>query len=90
MYALTFIYEGVDDNNPFATTMAVSEDKDKLRAIMKEHINKDLEIPENEDDQWDDYANYQIYSEYDDEVILQHRKRVNLYIKYQIHPVVVL
>lgn len=80
----------MDDNNPFATTMAVSEDKDKLRAIMKEHINKDLEIPENEDDQWDDYANYQIYSEYDDEVILQHRKRVNLYIKYQIHPVVVL
>lgn len=90
MYALTFIYEGVDDNNPFATTIAVSEDKDKLRATMKEHINKDLEIPENEDDQWDDYANYQIYSEYDDEVILQHRKRVNLYIKYQIHPVVVL
>jgi len=90
MYALTFIYEGVDDNNPFATTMAVSEDKDKLRATMKEHINNDLEIPENEDDQWDDYANYQIYSEYDDEVILQHRKRVNLYIKYQIHPVVVL
>lgn len=90
MYALTFIYEGVDDNNPFATTMAVSEDKDKLRATMKEHINNDLEIPENEDDQWDDYANYQIYSEYDDEVILRHRKRVNLYIKYQIHPVVVL
>ena len=90
MYALTFIYEGVDDNNPFATTMAVSEDKDKLRATMKEHINNDLEIPENENDQWDDYANYQIYSEYDDEVILQHRKRVNLYIKYQIHPVVVL
>lgn len=90
MYALTFIYEGVDDNNPFATTIAVSEDKDKLRATMKELINNDLEILKDEDEQWDDDTYYQIYSEYDDEVILQHRKRVNLYIKYQIQPVPVL
>ena len=30
MYALTYCYEGVDDNSPYAVTLAVSSDKQKL------------------------------------------------------------
>ena len=34
MFALTYCYEGYDDNNPYATTIAVSTDIEKLKAEM--------------------------------------------------------
>ena len=43
MYALTFCYEGVDDNAPFATTIAVSESVQRLREEMAKCVEM---IPE--------------------------------------------
>ena len=31
MYTLVYCFEGVDDNNPYACAIAVSEDIEKLR-----------------------------------------------------------
>ena len=46
MYALTFCYEGVDDNAPFATTIAVSESVQRLREEMAKCVESDTQINE--------------------------------------------
>ena len=38
MFALTYCFEGVDDSYPYATTIAVSEDEEKLRKKMEECV----------------------------------------------------
>lgn len=89
MYALTFCYEGVDDNYPYAQTIAVSEDIDTLRKEMEKCIEEDTQ--ENEDDEWDDSCNFQVYQRIGDDVVsLQHMARINLYTKYVIRNVNVL
>ena len=87
IYALTFCYEGVDDNSPFAQTIAVSEDVDKLREKMAECVKEDTREPNKEDgeDEWCDEYNYQIDYFTGISVLLQHRVRTNLYCKYSIH-----
>ena len=84
MFALTYCFEGVDDSYPYATTIAVSEDEEKLRKKMEECVEEDCTEPIDEDDAWDTDCNYQIVSNYGGEVTLQHRKNVNLYAKYRI------
>jgi hypothetical protein len=81
-YALIYLYEGVDDLQPFSTVMAVSSSKEKLQEKMLEWVDKDTEV--NEDDEWDDNCNFHITSQYDSEVYLQHNNRTNLYAKYSI------
>ena len=89
MYALTFCYEGVVDNYPFAQTIAVSENIDTLREEMEKCIEEDTQ--ENEDDEWDDSCNFQVYQKIGDyQVSLQHMARTNLYTKYEIRKVKVL
>lgn len=93
MYALTYCYEGVDDNYPFAQTIAVSENIDILRKEMEKCIEEDTQ--ENEDDEWDDSCNFQVYERVGDnqyfcQVSLQHKARINLYTKYVIRNVNVL
>jgi hypothetical protein len=89
MYALTFCYEGCDDNYPYAVTIAVSEDIDTLREEMEKCIEEDTQ--ENEDDEWDDSCNYQVYQRIgDNQVSLQHMSRTNLYTKYAIRNVKML
>ena len=88
MYALTFCYEGCDNNEPFAQTIAVSEDVDKLREEMEKCIEEDTQ--ENEDDEWDDSCNFQVFFNGDLQVSLQHKARINLYTKYVIRNVNVL
>lgn len=93
MYALTFCYEGCDDNYPYAVTIAVSEDFNKLREEMEKCIEEDTQ--ENEEDEWDDYYNFQVYQRVGDNqsismVSLQHKARTNLYTKYVIKNVNVL
>ena len=92
MYALTYCYEGYDMNSPSATTIAVSEDIEKLRAEMEKCIEEDTREPNEEDgeDEWQDDINYKVYKKYDDEVYLQHKKNINLYTSYKIHHVNVL
>lgn len=89
MYALTFCYEGCDDNYPFAQTIAVSENIDTLREEMEKCIEEDTQ--ENEEDEWDDSCNFQVYQRIGDyQVSLQHMARTNLYAKYVIRNVNVL
>lgn len=94
MYALTFIYEGVDDCLPFAQTIAVSEDRDKLIAEMEECVAADCrEMDEDEledaDEAWDN-VNYEVYENYDGQVILRHKENNDLYAEYTIREVKIL
>ena len=93
MYALTWCYEGVDDNTPSAQTIAVSESKDKLIAELQKWVDLDtVEIkPEDyedqdeyEEDAWDDDRNFQVVRSESTDVLLQHRKQTNLYTRYRI------
>ena len=84
MYTLVYCFEGVDDNYPYASAIAVSEDKEKLREKMMECVEEDCTEPIDEDNAWDTDCNFQIVSNYGGEVTLQHRKNVNLYAKYRI------
>lgn len=90
MYALTYCYEGVDDNSPFACTIAVSTDKEKLREKMMKCVEEDCTEPTDEDDDWNTDCNYQVFKNYGDDVMLQHRKYINLYTTYKIHSVEVV
>ena len=94
MYALTFIYEGVDDYLPFAQTIAVSEDRDKLITELEMCVAADCrEMNEDEledaDESWDN-VNYEVCNRYDEEVILCHKENSNLYTKYTIREVRIL
>ena len=84
MYTLVYCFEGVDDNYPYASAIAVSEDKEKLREKMMECVEEDCTEPTDEDDAWCTDCNFQIVSNYGGEVTLQHRKNINLYAKYRI------
>ena len=90
MYALTYCYEGCDDSYPYASTLAVSEDKDALVAEMNRLVEMDLREPDEEFDEWSDECNWQIYKSYGDVVMLQHKARINLYSKYHISKVNVI
>ena len=89
MYALTFCYEGCDDSSPYAATIAVSTDKEKLRAQMKECVEEDTE--KDEEDEWNEDCNFIVLQEYgEDQVKLQHSSRINLYTSYRITSVKLL
>jgi hypothetical protein len=90
MFALTYCFEGVDDNCPYACTIAVSMDKEKLREKMMKCVEEDCTEPTDEDDDWNTDCNYQIFKNYGDDVMLQHRKYINLYTTYKIHSVEVV
>lgn len=92
MYALTFCYEGCDDNSPYATTIAVSEDKEKLIAKMNECVEEDMREPDEDEDEdeWCTDCNWQVYRRYNDKVMLQHKALINLYSTYDITTVEVL
>ena len=90
MYALTYCFDGVDYNYPYACTIAVSMDKEKLREKMMECVEEDCTEPTDEDDAWDTDCNYQIVGNCGTEVTLQHRKDINLYASYKIQIVDVI
>ena len=98
MYALVYLYEGVDDDCPFAQTIAVSDDKEKLKLELKKCVEEDTRYPDvdgddddEEGDEWDTDCNWIERQNYGGEdVRLQHRKRINLYAQYYIHSVKLL
>ena len=49
MFALGFLYEGCDDNYPYASTLFVSEDRDKVIERMNEMIEEDCREVNEED-----------------------------------------
>ena len=101
IFVLTWLCSGSDimGTEPTATTIAVSENKEKLSALMREEIAKDCE-PINEDDYddedeynenaWDDTRNYEVTNDYGDEVYMSHRMIKDLYSMYRIELVNVL
>lgn len=89
MYSLTYCYEATDGNAPYAATIAVSEDIDKLVAEMNKCVEQDCQI--DEEDEWNDECNFKIYREINAYgVCLQHTRNINLYATYGIHVVEVL
>lgn len=90
MYALTYIYEGVEDSMPYAVTLAVSDSRDKLEDYMNECVEDDCRKPDNEDEEWETDHNFsEVYRHYDG-VRLQHRAYTELYAGYEIRKVDVL
>lgn len=89
-YALTYNNEGVDDHTPYACTIAVSEDIEKLREEMIKWVEEDCTEPTDEDDDWDIDCNYQVFKKCGDDVMLQHKKYINLYATYKIRKVKIL
>ena len=99
IYALSWLNQGHDDNEPSATTLAVSEDKEKLIKEMRKLIAIDCEEVNIEDyddeddyleDAWSDERNYKVVSDYDDVVYLRHRMYSELYTEYRINAVELL
>ena len=87
MYALTFLSEGTENNLPYATTIAVSDNKEKLYEELERCVQSDISI--NEDDEYDDTCNYEVHKKYSDEIVLSHLT-LDLYTRYTIRAVDVL
>lgn len=90
MYALTYCFEGYDNAYPYATTIAISDDREKLVAEMNKCIEEDCREPENEECKYDTDINYSEYRRTSDEVQLVHNCNCDLYVTYKIHEVKVL
>lgn len=91
MYALTYIYEGAEDFLPYAVTLAISSDKEKLVQEMYQYVEDDCLVPYDEDEQYDTDSNYQICERIEGvSVRLQHRVHIELYAMYSIKKVEVL
>lgn len=83
MYALTYCFEGCFSRNSFATTIAISNDKDKLIEKMNICIQEDCK-PINEDDNVDELIGFKPYQFSECEVVLQHTIIDDLYVTYKI------
>jgi hypothetical protein len=91
IYALTFCYEGiVGSTAPRASTLAISDDREKLIQRMEEFIKQDCAKPDCVEDGWEDSCNYTIHKRKDNEVTLQHNNNTDLFITYKIEQVEVL
>ena len=90
MHALTFCYEGYDDCTPYACTIAVSEDLEKLKAEMEKCIEEDCREPNEDEEMYDDSINYEVVRKSEDDALLNHRELGDLYTRYRIHQVEVL
>lgn len=90
MFALTYCYEGVEDSLPYASTIAVSEDKDKLIEKMTECATDDTMAVDNEDEEWETDRNYSVWELHPDIIKLRHNKYIDLYASYEIREVEVL
>ena len=95
VYALTWCYEGVDSNTPSAQTIAVSDSKEALIDEMMTWVDMDTEElqpgdfeteEEFEEACWNDDENFEIVRKDETDVLLQHRMRTNLYVRYRIQP----
>ena len=89
MYALTFCYEACNGNEPYASTIAISDDIEKLKEKMNRCVEEDCRI--DEEDEYNEECNYKVVSNcLETEVVLQHISETDLYTKYHIHFVEVI
>jgi hypothetical protein len=92
MYALTYCFEGTDQNAPYGTTIAVSYDIEKLREEMMRCVEEDCS-PSGDGDEFDgcdDSRNFEAYSKCDMMVKLTHKFIPFLHAIYRITEVDVL
>jgi ferric iron reductase protein FhuF len=82
MNALYYVNEGYYDSAPSSTIIALSNDKNKLIEKMRECVNEDIEI--DEDDETNEECNFHITSDYTEIITLQHNYNKDLYCKYEI------
>lgn len=82
MNALVFTNDGYYDSAPFSTIIALSNDKNKLIEKMRECVNEDIEI--DEDDETNEECNFHIMKDYTEIITLQHNHNKELYCKYEI------
>lgn len=80
MYALVFIYEGYVASTPYSNVIAISEDKDKLIEKMREDVKQYLEI--DNDNPLNENCNFHFESDFTEEIVLEHNRNNDLYIKY--------
>ena len=78
----TYSYEHSDTTIPYASTIAVSEDIDKLREKMTECVKEDTRV--DEEDKWTDECNYIVEKDYENSVVLHHKYNTDLYKRYSI------
>jgi hypothetical protein len=88
IWVLNYCFEGTDNTNPYACTIAVSDDINKLMSKMQECVNEDCEI--DEEDEWNDAKNYDVEYAYGTETLLIHKKIYTLYAKYTIREIEVI
>lgn len=89
MYALVYLFEGNSNNLPYATTIAVSDSIDTIKAKMKECIEDDtMETSEDDDDYYE--KNFVIEREIENECLLYWKHDTDLYSKYFIQPVSII
>ena len=88
IYALTYCYEGSENSNAYACTIAVSENIDKLREKMAECVKEDTRV--DEENEWSDECNYIVEKYCGDYVVLHHRNYFNQYAKYSIQKVEII
>lgn len=84
MWSLVYLYEGYDDNLPFASVIAVADDIEIVKKQMAKEIALDCQVLEDEDDEYFEYKNFEIIKESTYEVLLQHKVYVDCYTKYSI------
>ena len=82
MNALVYTNEGYYDSAPFSTIIALSNDKNKLIEKMRECVNEDIEI--DEDDETNEECNFHIMNDCTEIITLQHNHNKELYRKYEI------
>lgn len=92
VYALTFLYEGHENSYPYAMTLSVSDDKEKLIAELDRYVEEDT--ADDEEDIWNEDCNFKVNEKWVSDnyvgVILQHKTKIDLYQKYTIRKVDVL
>lgn len=93
MYGLSWRNDGYGDVLPQSTTLAVSNDKEKLMKMMNEMVAKDCEEVKREDydeeweyeeDAWADDINFEVTANYGELIELTHRMNTELCVRYEI------
>lgn len=90
MWSLVYLFEGYDDNVPYASAIAVADDIEIIKEKMAKEIALDCQVVEDEDDEYFEYKNFEVIIENKYEVLLRHKFYKDCYTKYSIQMVDIL
>lgn len=84
MYAVVYLYEGYDDNLPFASVLGIYDDRDTALIELEKNVEVDCQEVD-EDDEYFEVKNFKVLRKYaDGETLLQHKYYVDCHTKYTI------